>query len=152
MKRKRSNKKDIIKTSKIKTNFASFIKWYKENSSAKKEEKEFEEFLLKIEKRMDKVGVAKKAKTIEAKAEIALMFENAYTQRKMIEVNNSLKSAIWVLCVAIVAFTIGSVYGVSQLNKVSFFVLQIVTFFLAIGLSIWILRGIWDFITWIWKQ
>ena len=128
-----------------------FVQWYKQDPDEKQEEEEFDEFLSKVEKRMNRIKSAQRAETHQARAEVALMFENAYTQRKMVEANNSLKAATWVLAVATIAFTIGTVYGIMELNKMIQVALQIFIGIIVIGLALFVLKGIWNFIKFIYK-
>lgn len=76
------------------------VKGYKKDYDEIAEEEEFEKYLLKVEGRMNKIQAAQKAENHKDRAEIALMVENAYTQKKIIEANQSLKDATWILAIA----------------------------------------------------
>jgi len=76
----------------------------RENSEKYLEEEEFNEYIKKIESRMDRIPSARKAPTWESRAQVALMFENAYTQKKITEVSNSLRNATWILAIATLIF------------------------------------------------
>jgi hypothetical protein len=130
--------------------FKNIWKWIKknrnENSEESLEEEEYDKFLLKIEKRMDKIKGARKAQTHEARAQIGLMVENAYTQKKMVDVSNSLREATWILALATIAFTIGTVYGVAQLNNIMMIALQIIGLLIIALLAFVVLKGIWKIV------
>lgn len=137
---------------KLKSGWNNLVKWYKQDPDERAEQEEFEAFLDKIEKRMNKIKVAQKAETHEARAQVALMFENAYTQRKIAEANKNLQVATWILAVATIALVVGDVYGATELSKTSQVALQFVLGLLVIGLVLAILRGIWKFIWWVLKK
>jgi len=112
----------------------NILKWIKEsrrkNSDEALEEKEFEKFIAKVEGRMDKISAAQKATTQEARAQVALMFENAYTQKKLSEVNNSLRTATWILAIATGIFAYVAIFD--SINKDSIFINLMNLFFLLV--------------------
>lgn len=126
-----------------------FVKEQKRDYDWEEDEEEFNKFLERTRRRMEKISEAQRATSHEARAQVALMFEEAYTQKKMVEANRSLKFATWVLAVATIAFTVGTVYGASELNKTIQIALQILVGFLAIGLAWGILKAIWKFVRFI---
>lgn len=130
--------------SKTKKLWEKFSQWYKQDPDEKAEEEKFDIFLAKIENRMNKIKSAQNAETHQARAEIALLFENAFTQRKMVDANNSLKTATWVLAVATIAFTIGTVYGITELNKTVQISLQFIVGVVVFLLALYVLKGIWN--------
>lgn len=136
----------------LKTIWRNLITWYTEDPNEREEEEDFNEFIRKVEKRMDKIDAVQTARTHEARAQVALMFENAYTQKKIVEANNSLKAATWILAIATMAFTVGTVYGVAELNNVARIALQIVVGIIVIGLALFVLKGIWNIIKFISKK
>jgi uncharacterized transporter YbjL len=137
---------------KLKSVWEYLIKWYKQDPDEKAEEEEFGEFLEKVEKRMDRIKAAQKAETHEARAQVALMFENAYTQRKIAEANKKLQIATWILAFATIALVVGDVYGSSELSRTFQVALQFILGILVIGLALGVIRGIWKFIKWVLKK
>jgi len=122
---------------------------FRGDSEEIEEEKEFEEFIKKIESRMNKISAAQKAQTHESRAQVALMFENAYIQKKLSEENTSLKSATWILAIATGAL----VYVTIIDSKNSPLIIQnlqgvvgILAFILAIGLVTGVLILLWKII------
>lgn len=119
--------------------------WYKEDPNEKQETEEFEKFLIRCNKR--KEMIIKHFGIIRGDPEqMALSVENAYTQKKISEANNSLMVATWVLAVATIAFTVGTVYGVSELNNAIRIALQIIAGIIVIGLGLVVVKGIWRII------
>ena len=116
-----SNLGDFLRC--IKEGWKYLVKWNKQDPDEKAQDEEFGEFLQKIEKRMDRIKAAQKAQTQEGRAQVALMFEQAYTQRKIAEFNRNLQVATWVLAIATIALVVGEVYGAEELNKTFQFVL-----------------------------
>ncbi len=137
----------------IKNQWNKFVKWYKESPEEKEEreeEQEYDEFIKKVEKRMDKVSAAQKAPTHEGRAQVALMFENAYTQKKITEANKTMGKATIVLAIATIALVITTAYGASGLeNSISeiirgFFGLAIIIAVLwVIGAFAWMIKLFW---------
>lgn len=128
------------------------VEWYKSDPNEKEEEKEFDEFLAKVEKRANKISAAQKATTHEGRAQVALMFESAYTQKKITEANDSLKTATWFLAIATIVLAVGTVYGVEELNKYIQIALQIGFGIIIIYLIFYVLKGIWKGIKFIAKK
>ncbi len=95
-------------------------RWWTETDEEKEERKEnqdYDKFIKKVEKRMDKISLAKKANTREGMAQIALMFENAYTQKKITESNKTIGRATIVLAIATTALVIATAYGATGLEN-----------------------------------
>ncbi len=104
----------------IKNKWNRFVKWLTETDEEKeerKEDEEYSEFIKKVEKRMDKVSAAQRAPTHEGRAQVALMFENAYTQRKITEANKTMGKTTIILAIATIALVITEAYGVSGLEN-----------------------------------
>jgi len=74
--------------------------------------------------------------------QLALLIENVRTQKQITQANESLKFATWILAIATIAFTIGTVYGKSELDSVLLIALQIIVGFVALGLAYFVLKGI----------
>ncbi|MBM3234237.1 hypothetical protein FJZ19_04045 [Candidatus Pacearchaeota archaeon] len=74
--------------------------WWNRNPDEIEEEKEFERYLEKVEKRIEKINIAKNAKTYGDRIQTCMMVENAYTQRKISEANKNLQNATWLLALA----------------------------------------------------
>ena len=137
----------------IKNQWDKFVKWYKETPEEKeerKEEQEYSEFIKKVEKRMDKVSAAQKAPTHEARAQVALMFENVYTQKKITEANKTMGKATIVLAIATIALVITTAYGASGLEKtIGEFIrgllgiIIIIAILWVIGAFAWVIKLFW---------
>jgi len=121
------------------------IKWVfskiKEDPSESLEEEEYNEFALKIAKRVKTLPNYFGTIRADDPLELALLIENARTQKKITEANESLKVATWILAVATVAFTVGTIYGVVELNKVFEIALQIILGFIVLGLGVKLVKG-----------
>ena len=135
----------------IKNQLDKFVKWYKETPEEREEreeEREYEKFIKKVEKRIDKVSVARKASTHEERAKVALMFENAYTQKKITEANKTMGKATIVLAIATIALVIATAYGSSGLESTFGELVKGLLGLIVIVAILWVLGGF----TWIIKK
>jgi len=117
-----------------------------EDSNEILEEKEYDEFASKIAKRIK--NLHKHFGTIKAEdhLQLALLIENVRTQKKITESNESLKAATWILAISTIAFTVGSIYGVTELNNLLGNVLWFVVGLAVIGLTAFVLKGVWNIV------
>ena len=126
------------------------------NSEEGIEEEEFEKFIAKVEKRMDKILAAQKATTHEGRAQVALMFENAYTQKKLSDVNDSLRNATWILAFATGLFAWTALLESPYKDYMVGTIGNIVGIVLLIGISLGIINLIWKMIIkiikFVWKK
>lgn len=93
------------------------INWlwkYANNPDYSQEDEDFGELLEDYKKRLHKIKEVYHPKDNDELKQIALSFDNAYSQRKMIEANNSLKLATWVLALATIGFTIKEIWGAEK--------------------------------------
>lgn len=114
-------------------------KWCKEDSEEKEEDENYDKFIKRTEKRMDKIFAAQKADTHEGRARIALMFENAYTQKQISKANKTLGRATTILAIATIALVISSAYGAIGLEKAINETAKALIVILFIGLILWAL-------------
>ena len=99
---------------------------------------------------MDNIEAAQSASTPEGRAQVALMFENAYTQKKITEANNTLVKYTIVLAMETIALVITNAYGASGLeNTISELVrgflgvIVIIAVLWVIGAFAWIIKLFW---------
>ncbi len=139
-----------MKKSKRRKIWHKIVEIYKKDPDEEAEEEEFEEFLSKCSKRMSKL--TKHFGIIRGDSmHMALLVQNVYTQKKMVEANNSLKIATWILALATISLTIGTVYGVTELNNTLRIWLQFLIGILVLALALWTIKGFYNFIKFIWK-
>lgn len=137
----------------IKKHCNKFIRWWNETPEEKEEKKEDEEykkFIRKVESRMDNIEAAQSASTPEGRAQVALMFENAYTQKKITEANKTMGKATIVLAIATIALVITNAYGASglenavvELVKGFLGVIIIIAVLWVVGAFAWIIKFFW---------
>ena len=112
-----------------------------EDSDAISDEEEYKEFVSKIARRVkalpDNFGIIRADDPLQ----LALLIENAHIQKKITEANESLKIATWVLAFATIAFTIGTIYGVVELNKVFEVILQGIVGIIILVLGVKLVKG-----------
>ncbi len=130
---------DKKEKNKFKEPWKKFIEWYKEDPEEREKEKEFDKFLEEVEKRAAKIPAAQKAETHEARAQVMLMFENAYTQRKITEANQTMGRATIILAIATIALVITSAYGAQGLEKAFNETTQVFIVLFFIGIILWAL-------------
>lgn len=115
-------------------------RWEKmtENDVEVAEEENFDEFIDRIEKRMDRIPLARKAETHESRAQVALMFENAYTQKKITEASVGMKNATWLLATATVIFAYVAI--IDSANTVTIITVLKNVFFLIVAVFLgWVM-------------
>jgi hypothetical protein len=128
----------------IRGQWNKFVKWCKETDEEKereREEKEYNDFIKKVEKRMDKISVAQKATTHEGRAQVALMFENAYTQKKITEANKTMGNATIVLAIATIALVITEAYGIFGLENTIIELIMGFVGIIIIVVILWVIRA-----------
>jgi len=126
-------------------------KLQEEGSEEFLEDQEFDKFAQRMEKRMNKISSVKKAETHEKAAQLALMFENAYTQKKMTKATDGLKFATWILALAtgIFAWTTimdspNSGYYIANLQGIATLILLIIIGWIALNILWSIIKFIWQ--------
>ena len=100
----------------LKDLFRKVKEWYQKDSEEKKEEEEFDRYIAKFHDRMYKIPIAQTALTHEGRAQIAIMIENAYTQKKISEATTTMGRATLILAIATVALVITAAYGAQGLE------------------------------------
>lgn len=138
----------------IKELWGKVVKFHNETPEAReerKEEEKYEEFIKKVEKRMDKSFSVNQATTREGRARVALMFENAYTQKKIVEANKILGTATIVLAIATTALVITIAYGTSGLEKTINEIIRGIFAFIVVIAIIWVIGGFALLIKLFWK-
>ena len=110
------------------------------------EEEEFEKFSKIIENRMNKIPATQRCNTQEGRAQVALMIENAYTQKKISEANKKLGTATWILAIATIALVIGSIYGKETLNATAQISIYILGLIIILTLGIYVIKVIIKFL------
>jgi len=122
----------------IKSVWKWFLKNQRKNSDEYFEEEEFDKHVEKILARMNRNPLVKGAGTREDRAQIALMVENSFTQKKMTEVNNSLKIATWFLAIATLIFAYTVLVDSPNKGLILGNLIKILDIFFIIGIVIFI--------------
>lgn len=87
---------------------------YANSKEYSREDKDFEELLEDYQKRLNKIKEVYHPKDDNELKQIALSFDNIYSQRKIVEANNGLKWATWVLAFATIIFAAKELWGAEE--------------------------------------